>query len=200
MPTLSYDKKIELLSDHYKDTFAQLKDYLKLRDRLFALILVTITLLLFQIYSPDEAGVTIGAFIAKNLEIQNTINIAFVGSVIWFVLLGFVIRYFQTVILIERQYSYIHDLEAQLSKHYQEKAFTREGKTYLKNYPLFSDWAYILYTIVFPSLLIIVVLGKIINEIYFSKGRSLLLVFDSVIAVCVLISTVLYMRMVHFQK
>ncbi len=100
MPTLSYDKKIELLSDHYKDTFAQLKDYLKLRDRLFALILVTITLLLFQIYSPDEAGVTIGAFIAKNLEIQNTINIAFVGSVIWFVLLGFVIRYFQTVILI----------------------------------------------------------------------------------------------------
>jgi len=200
MPALTYDKKIELLNDHYKDTFAQLKEYLKLRDRLFLLILVTITLLLFQIYSPDEAGVTIGAFLSKKLEIQNTISIAFIGSVIWFALLALVIRYFQTIIFIERQYAYIHNLEDQLSKHYQDKAFTREGKSYLKNYPLFSDWAYILYTMVFPSLLILIVLGKMINEFYFSKGISLLLIFDTIIALCILISTVLYMRMVHFQK
>lgn len=194
MSTLSHDKKIELLNDHYKDTFAQLTEYRKLRDRLFALILFTITLLLFQIYSPDEAGVTIGEFITKNLEIESTINISFIGSVIWFILLGFVIRYFQTAILIERQYYYIHNLEEQLSKHYQKKAFTREGKSYLTNYPLFSSWAHILYTFVFPILLIAVVLGKIVNEIYFSKGISLLLIFNSVIALCILVSTALYIR------
>ena len=126
MPTLNDDKKLELLNDHYKDTFVYLKETLRLRDRLFVFILVTITLLLFQLYSPSEAGTTIGAFIAKQLDVQNAVSIAFVGSVIWFALLAFVMRYFQTVIFIEIQYNYIHNVENQLSVHYDHKAFTRE--------------------------------------------------------------------------
>lgn len=200
MPTLNDDKKLELLNDHYKDTFVYLKETLRLRDRLFVFILVTITLLLFQLYSPSEAGTTIGAFIAKQLDVQNAVSIAFVGSVIWFALLAFVMRYFQTVIFIERQYKYIHNLEDQLSAHYDDKAFTREGKSYLKNYPMFSDWAYYLYTLIFPLLLIAVVAGKMVNEYVFASGISFLLVFNSVIALGIVISTVLYLRMVHFGK
>lgn len=200
MPTLSDDKKIELLNDHYKDTFVYLKETLRLRDRLFVFILLTITLLFFQLYSPDEAGTVIEAFIKKNLELEDAISIAFVGTVIWFALLAFVMRYFQTVIFIERQYKYIHRLEDQLSSHYDDKAFTREGKSYLKNYPLFSNWAYYLYTMIFPILLIVVVVGKMINEYLFASGISFLLVFNSVIALGILISTMLYLRMVHFGK
>lgn len=200
MPPLSDDKKIELLTDHYKDTFVHLTEYRKLRDRLFSLILLTITLLLFQIYSPTEAGAAIGQFIAKKLELQNAINISFIGSIIWFALLGFVIRYFQTVIHIERQYDYIHNLEEQISNHYKGKAFTREGKSYLTNYPLFSNWTHILYTIAFPLLLMVVVIIKTANEIYFSTNISFLLAFNFITALCVLISTVLYWRAIYSRK
>ncbi len=175
MTTMSDDKKIELLNDHYKDTFSQLTEHRKLRDRLFALILLAVIILLFQLYSPNEAEVTIGEFIIKKLQIQNAINVAFVGSVIWFSLLGFVIRYFQSAIYIERQYVYLHDLEEQISKHFQNKAFIREGKFYLAKYPHFSNWTYFLYTIAFPFLLILVVGAKIFNEIYFSTGTTILL-------------------------
>jgi len=199
MPRITNDKKVEILN-HYKDTFAQLTESRKLRDRLFSLVLVTVTLLLFQLYAPNEAGTTIGEFITKKLEIQSAINIAFVQSVIWFVLLGFVLRYFQTVTNMERQYSYIHDLEEQLAKYFEGNAFSREGKSYLANYPLFSDWAHVLYTLAFPSLLVIVILVKIGNEIYFAAGITPSLVFNIVTALCITVSTILYVRAFYFHK
>ena len=60
MPTTSEDTKLELLNDHYKDTFAHLQEFRKLREQLFLLILVAITLMLFQVFSPKEAGDAIG--------------------------------------------------------------------------------------------------------------------------------------------
>jgi hypothetical protein len=200
MTKIGNDKKVEILNDHYKDTIAQITEFRKLRDRLFSLVLLTVTLLLFQLYAPNEAGTTIGEFITKKLEIQSAINIAFIQSVIWFVLLGFVLRYFQTVTNIERQYSYIHGLEEQLGKYFEGNAFSREGKSYLENYPLFSDWAHILYTIAFPSLLIVVVLLKIVNEMRFSTGISPSLTFNTVTALCIIISTILYLRAFYFHK
>ncbi len=200
MPKLTNDKKAEILNDHYKETFAQLTEYRKLRDRLFSLILLTVTLLLFQLYSPNDAGKTIGEFITKKLEVQSQINIAFVGNMIWFMLLGLMLRYFQTVISMERQYLYINDLEKQLSNFFEGNAFTREGKSYLANYPKFSDWAHFLYTIVFPSLLVIVASVKIINEIRFSTGIQPSLAFNLATALCITISTVLYIRMIYFHK
>lgn len=200
MPKITNDKKVEILNDHYKDTFAQLIEYRKLRDRLFAFILLTVILLLFQLYSPNEAETTIGEFLVKKLEIQTPINVSFIGNVIWFVLLGFVMRYFQTATFIERQYGYIHDLEEQLADFFQGKAFTREGKSYLANYPLFSDWAHFLYTIAFPLLLMAVVIAKIINEIVYAGGVSVSLAFNIAVALSILISTGLHLRSFHFHK
>ena len=47
------EKKFEILHDHYKDTFGHIRDYLKLRDRLFFFLLIVITLMLFQISSKE---------------------------------------------------------------------------------------------------------------------------------------------------
>ncbi len=199
---ISDEKKIEILNDHYKDTFSQLSKYLEKRERLFSLILVTVVVLLFQLYSPSEANTTIGEFILKKLDLQSTVNIAFVNSVIWFILLGLVVSYFQTIIHIERQYTYVHGLEEQLSKEFHGKAFTREGKSYLKNYPQFDNWMHFIYTLVFPAVLILMVVLKIINEIYslIGKGISPLLIFNSGIALCIIISTTLYVRAMYFGR
>ncbi len=52
--TPSEDKKLEVLNDHYKDSFSHLQELLRTRDKLFFLILITITLMLYQIFSPLE--------------------------------------------------------------------------------------------------------------------------------------------------
>jgi hypothetical protein len=200
MATLKDDTKLEVLHDHYKETFSHIEDFRKLRDQLLALIFITITLMLFQVFSPMEAGNAIGQFVVNSLDIQGSIDISFLGSVIWFSLLAFVVRYFQTVVHIERQYDYVHSLEELLSQYYDGNAFTREGKSYLRGYPLFSNWASALYTIIFPGLMFIIVVAKIGNEFYLANHIPVLLVFNSLIALFILVSIVLYLILLFFRK
>jgi|RhiMetdeSRZDD1v2_1073273.scaffolds.fasta_scaffold159700_2 hypothetical protein len=61
MPT--DDTKLQILNDHYKDSFTHLRDYLKLRDWLFFLILIVMTLMSFQLYSPRESREVIYQFL-----------------------------------------------------------------------------------------------------------------------------------------
>lgn len=197
---LTEDKKLEILHDHYKDTFVHIKDYLKLRDKLLFLILLVITLMLFQIYSPQESGEAVSQLITGKLALQQPIDISFIGSILWFSLLAFVVRYFQTVVHIERQYKYIHELEEHLSSNYDSPAFTREGKSYLSGYPLFSTWTWILYTVIFPVLLLIVVFSKMYGEWCHAGDVTVLRYINTTIFFSLFISTVLYLLLIHFRK
>jgi len=194
------DAKLQILHDHYKDTFFYIQEHIKLRDRLFLFILLVVTFMLFQLYSPVSAGEAVSHFITKKLELKSPIDITFIGSIIWFGLLSLVVRYFQTVVHIERQYKYIHQIEEQLSSEYANKVFTREGKAYLNDYPLFSRWAWILYTIVFPALLVALVIFKINREIWQAGSISLLISVNSAIALFIVLSILFYLLSVHFKK
>lgn len=193
-------QKLSLLHDHYKETFNHIQDYLKLRDRLFAYVLLIVTLMLFQMYSPSGSTGAISELLTKKLELKTPIDISFLSSIIWFALLSLIVRYYQTVVHIERQYDYIHKIEDQLSPEYDRNAFTREGESYLKNYPVFSSWAWILYTIVFPVLLSVIVVVKIIGEIRQTEGLTALLSINTIIALCVLLSSLFYVLLVHFRR
>jgi hypothetical protein len=199
MSTLTEDAKLQILHDHYKDTFSLLREYTRSRGRVLLFILVVVTLMLFQVASPKDAEIAMSEFVVKRLDLKSPIDISFVGSVIWFSLLCLAIRYFQTVVLIERQYRYIHRLEDQLSPTYDGKAFTREGKSYLSNYPLFSSWADKLYKIVFPALLLFVVAIKMFGEWHYGY-LSVTLIFNSLMALLILVSTILYLLLIHFGK
>lgn len=194
------DTKFQVLNDHYKDSFTHLKTYIQRRDRLFLWILIVITIMLFQIASPKESGEAISQFVVKLLELNEPIDISFIGSIIWFSLLSLVVRYFQMVVLIERQYKYIHMLEEQISSNYDKGVFTREGKSYLSDYPLFSKWASALYKNLFPILLLLVVFIKITNELSPPRDASLTLIINIAIFLGVLISTFSYLLMIHFGK
>jgi hypothetical protein len=197
---LSEDKKLEILNDHYKDSFNHLQEFLRTRDKLFFWVLIVITFMLYQIFLPLEAKDVIGHIITKALNLDNAVDASFMCSVIWFSLLAIVVRYFQTVVNIENQYKYIHELEDQISQCYKNKAFTREGKTYLKDYWKFSKWIKRLYVIIFPALLLIVITAKMHNEISVSSGLSILLVFDILVSISIAFFISLYMRAIHFLK
>ena len=106
------DGRLSVLHAHYVDTFAHITAHLKTRDRLFMFLLVVVGIMLFQIAAPDDFGTAATALIAERVGLKNGIDVHFIGSLVWFVLLALLIRYYQTVVHIERQYEYIHGLEA----------------------------------------------------------------------------------------
>jgi len=193
-------EKLQILSQHYSYTFDLLQIYLKRRDRLFLWVLLLLVVMLFYIYTPAEVSNIFAQIIEKKLSVKTEINFLYIQSIIWFVLLSVMIKYFQAVILIERQYDYIHSLEELLSSEYEGRAFTGEGKSYLNDYPAFLNWASFLYTILFPAILAIITTAKIVLECKQNGLKEFQVVFDILIFVFVIISLGLYLYGIHFKS
>src|SRR3990167_3273163 len=156
--------------------------------------------MLFDLFSPDESSAVMAQFICSKFGLQTPINISFLGNVLWFGMLALTVKYFQTVIYIEKQYAYLEKIETALNSKFGGDIFTREGKSYLKNYPIFSCWSHVLYTIILPVILFAVLLSKIINEMYKFGAFSWFLVFNVFIFICIAISIILYLISFHLKK
>jgi hypothetical protein len=193
------DAKLKILNDHYKDTFACLQESRRARDRYFAFVVSLAALQLFLLAAPNLIERIVEQLVSSQIGIQTKIDISLLESVVWFVLLGISIRYYQVTASLERQYDYIHMLEETLSKFFDTKAFTREGKFYLTKFPTFTNGVSILYMWVSPILLIAIVMAKIVAETT-SNPMSVYLVFDGLVALAIIVFTALYLRMIHDGK
>lgn len=193
MAGLTEDKKLEVLNDHYKETVAEFKKTGKSRDINFLIVLVLLGVMAFQFVSPDQSQSILTKVINSRLGTDATLSVSLLGSLIWAAILFAAIRYFQAVINIEKQYNYSHDLEQLLSKSYGGKVFTREGKSYLKDYPVFSKWVHFIYRTLFPLLLFGIVAVKVGGEWLATNTSWLPLVLDSIIYGALVVSIILYM-------
>src|SRR6266498_835536 len=194
------DKKLELLYGHYNDTYAGIQAYVKSRDRFFITVLVLLAVMSFQIALPTESGSAISEFVRIKLGIHGTLSVSFLGTVIWAGLLFVVIRYFQTVVYLERQYRYIHKIEAELSPFYSGVPFTREGTFYESQYPWFSAVVHRLYSWVFPVGLMLAVTFKIISEFRLPHSSPYALWTDVVIYSLLVVATALYLVNILLKK
>ena len=193
------EKIVSVLYDHYKDSCAIVEKAIKRRDSLMILVIATLGFFSLQGLFPTTSNVLLGDFINFKFGINLNLNFSIIGNVVWFLLLTFTLRYFQTAVFIERQYPYIHKLEERLNKEFDEEVITREGGTYLSNYPLFSDLMWILYTLIFPLILVSVAVSKIISEqkSICTNGWSLSLIFDFTIFIILATSIIFYLIAIH---
>ena len=192
--------KLSLLAEHHKNTFDFQKENLQKRDRLFLFSLICIGVMLSIIYTPDEAFNLLSQFFKSKFSLKSELNFSFIQSIIWFSLLAFVIKYFQIVIFIERQYSYLHKIEDLISPEFDNKSFNREGKAYLNDYPKFLNWASFLYTIFFPIILLVVSTTKIITEFKFLGNKNPLFYFDLAVFAFMIVSISLYQYEMHIKN
>jgi len=160
----SDDTKLNVLHDHYKDSFKYIRDYILIRDRLLLCILAVLAILSVQIFAPNETKGVLNDIITDKIGTERAINASVIGTALWFGLLCLIVKYFQTVIHIERQYSYLHKLEERMSAILKEELYTREGKSYSEKYSKFSEWTHFLYTVLFPIVLICIAIIQIRNE------------------------------------
>lgn len=186
------------LCSHYKDTFEIHLASIKQRDMLFYALLVILALFSLQVVSTDMVNSAISSWTTKQLDINIDKNSNLFGTLLWFLLFGFTSKYYQTVLYIERQYGYIHHLEEVISSKYAgTRAFTREGKNYLEEYPIFLDWIWILYTIAFPLIVLLCITVRIYGELENYDKFGLPLVLALVFYCLVGISTILYINKLH---
>lgn len=192
------EAKFNNLCSHYKDTYDIHLSSIKQRDMLFYALLLISALFSLQTVSSDFTNGIITDFLSKQVGISIDKKSNLLSSVLWFLLFGTSIKYYQVVILIEKQYSYIHGLEEILSVYYENTiAFTREGKSYLNGYSILSNWAYITYTLIFPILIIYCIWLKITGEITYAKELYSYILTDFICYLLIGLSSSLYLIKIH---
>lgn len=193
------NESIAILYDHYKDTCSTIGTSTKRRDLYMLYVLLALALFAIQALFPSNTSQALNGFIDYKFGINIAINFAVIGNAVWFLLLIFTLRYFQTAVYVERQYQYLHILEDKINKEFDDELITREGKGYLSKYPKFSNWMWILYTLIFPLLLFAVSTTKIGKELVWSNS-SISLFLNILIYLLLAISIFLYLGMLHFRN
>ena len=107
--------KVELLYDHYKDTFSHIKESLNQRNSFFVKVFLTMSLQFLFAMSPESIISLITLIINNKYEVDITEQTSIIQCLLWITLLYFTIRYYQTTVYIERQYKYIHNIESTIS-------------------------------------------------------------------------------------
>lgn len=168
--------------------------YLRRRDRLSLYLLFTLIIMFLEVVSPNGVENIFSKLISKYLGNDVRLETSLLRSLTWFFLFGLVVRYCQIVVSVERQYAYLHNLEKELTSFFSSKIpFTREGKSYLENYPTLSKWSHILYTWVFPAILLLFTAIKIMIE-FPSNFLNLAWIVSAIFCLLIWISIAFYLR------
>ena len=192
--TVSDESQLEVLHDHYKVSFRLIREREKQRDRLFLIIIALIGLLYFELGYPEMAKQIVRHAEAGGVVVDlSAVPISVFLSVTWTMLFALALRYCQTSILIERQYTYLHSVETRLAEMSDFTGmFQREGKSYLDRYPAFSTWAWIFYTMLFPGIILTAVIMALLLEAEQINGSQYVFVYDAVIASGLALTFILY--------
>ncbi len=192
--TIQKTQKLDITYDHYKDSFQNTLLYLKQRERLFLALLVIIFVQFLEISVAQKSTEALNAFLENQLHYNFAFNEHFLNILVWFLLFAVSLKYFQSNILINKNYNYLHLLEDRLSKIAGEEDFiAKEGKHYNKSYRLFSEWTHIVYTWIFPLILIGVILIQIIKDFDCTTNG----VLSGIFFVAIFVNTIFYLIALH---
>ena len=186
--------ELEILYDHYKDTYELSKKEQKVRNKNY-IILCLLEALSFLVLFNAEKAYSVFQYII-NIKVENPMELgdSILRPLLWTLVLYVSIRYCQNTIYVERQYKYIHKLEEKISA--TIKDFNREGFNYLSNRPLVLKFIHIFYTWISPSLFIAINSIRLLMEIK-NLGWGTYLLFDGSIYILIIILSVSYMCFIN---
>ena len=188
----SSEKKIDILNDHYKDTFSHLVSYRKQRDRVLVYLSGIVAIMLVYEMFPQQITSAVSEIVSKKIGVDTLDSIVnFLVDrlpLIFACILSF--KYFQLRALIERQYSYLQELEGELaSLFYSGVPYTRESNFSLRENPNLSLWSHKPYNLFFLGMFAFLLILSWASEIV-RDGFS----WFSVINIIVPISIILYLQ------
>lgn len=160
------DKQLDVLNDHYKDTFTRLRENEQARDRLFLWLIGLFALLILEIGYPAAVGGSLGKVSIAGGELNlQALPLPALLNASWVLTLVIGLQYCQATVRVNRQYPYLHTLEETISSTLGGgDLYRREGKVYLREYPLLLDVAWFAYGILFPFIVMGAALWLVYSE------------------------------------
>ena len=196
------DSVLDVLHDHYKESFAHIRQQENSRNRLFLLVILLVGALFLQIQYPLNFKAAIRELELPNASLSlESLPLSSLLSLTWTFLFVITLQYCQYSINVERQYRYLHLLEDKISSLLGDAdVYRREGEAYLKDYPAFSSWAWIFYTFLFPLLMLFGVIALFVLEFGKLDYSIYHKIYDGFVGVGVLVSLFLYRIAPRFQR
>lgn len=179
---------LEILYDHYKDTFEQQKGYLAKRDHLTIYLMILAILLIGLIFDPNYVSTNMNMIFDAQVD-KLTFDLQFINTGLIIVFFWLSLQYYMVVLQIERMYQYLNQCEDSLCAFYTGFKINREGAYYLKSYPWMKTLADKFFVIGIPLSFIVLSVCKIVNEYYWTISLRFV---DFVFLVLILIYSVLY--------
>jgi hypothetical protein len=186
--------RLEVLHDHYKESFSYIRERERERDRLFLILIALFALLALEIQYPINFRGAVGTLTFFGIELNvDALPLPAFLTATWVTVLVITLRYCQASINVERQYKYLHTLEDKISAELKDdELYRREGRAYKSEYPLFSWWAWRFYVVVLPVIAIIAT-GVLIYQEWVGLGYPLLgRIFDLISASGIAVSFAFY--------
>lgn len=182
------------LYDHYKDSFQSIKSTESRRDRQFLFVIAMFAVLAIGIAYTSAVSRALASISVAGVRVDlSSIPAPAVLTALWVFLVVLSLRYCQDSLNVERQYDYLHRVEATLDRASGNKgSFTREGKAYLDDYPLFSEWAWRLYVYVFPLTAIVSCALLSIYEWHIVSSFLAFKIADTALSACAVTNFFLY--------
>jgi hypothetical protein len=192
--------RLQVLHSHYQDTCSALQGFRSQREKSFYWILAALVLVLYDVGAPKQFGAVVGDLLKRETGVTSVPDLSYLSTILLVILLGLILRYCQTVVHIERQYKYLHEVEEVLANQYEGTAFTREGRSYLADYPAFSNWAHYLYTLVFPLLLLVIIVLRAARGFRHPGPWNSLIWIDLLVGLAGVVTVLLYLNVLHGRR
>ena len=127
---------LELLYDHYKETFNLSKEAQNRRNKSFLMLCILEAISFWFLIQPEKVFQLLTDGINNGLDVTLSLSNTIMQTLLWIVTVYILIRYIQDVLYVERQYGYLSALEKQISELNEIDIFKRESDNYLSNYPI----------------------------------------------------------------
>ena len=172
---------LEVLYDHYKETFSLSKEAQSRRNKSFIILCVLEALSFFLLIRPEKAIELIHEGINKELDLALHLSNTIIQTLIWLLIVYVMIRYVQDVLYVERQYKYLENLEKELSSTHHIKVFEREGTNYQKDYPMVLNFIDLFYKMLMPILFALINTVRIYKEWTSLDHITIALICDTIL-------------------
>lgn len=188
------DKQLDVLHDHYKETFARIHEEEKSRDRHFLALIGLFALLCLEIGYPAALGGSLGTAHILGGELHlDALPLPALLNLTWTLTLVITLKYCRITVWVSRQYPYLHALEEHISGEMGGgNLYRREGKVYLTDYPLLLDVSWFIYSVLFSLIIIGATILLAVWEWQGLEYPALHRFFDVVIAITIIGIMLLY--------
>ncbi|MBQ3559445.1 MAG: hypothetical protein IJA07_08045 [Agathobacter sp.] len=186
------NEKLEVLYDHYKDTYALSKEAQVRRNKGFVGLCVLEAISFSTMTNQGVIFDIIRSIISTELQEPILLGNTILQTLLWVFTVYVMIRYIQDTLYVERHYSYLKQLEKEISDLLGKDIFTREGKNYKKDFPIVLKIIEIFYKILMPVLFLVINSVKIYQEWGNIECVTISIILDTILYVAIFLITWFY--------